>query len=565
MNAIDVRNLSKKFIISHEKEALVRSILPAIFRPAYKEELWALKDISFCLKKGESLGVIGPNGAGKSVLLNILAGITALSQGDVKLSGKVSTILTLGAGFHYELTGEENIFLNATILGMSVKEIRQKFDSMVDFSGLDGFIDAPIQTYSMGMLLRLGFSIATHMDFDILLVDEIIGVGDLQFREKSLNKLKEFRDKGKTIILASQALDLVKEITDKTIYLKKGIIEGFGDSDSITKVYKESIKNKASVLLDKEHISRIIEERKREQSPERVRSSWGLKTGTKEAEIVEVRLLDRNKGERHEFATGESIEIEVKYRINKEIIDPHFGVAIFREDKLYCYGPNTRFDDLAIAKLMPGEGRFSIYYPRFLLSSGTYFLSVAIWEKAEKYAYDYHSAFYKMRVTGEDCTHLFYQPYTINMEGIKNTDDTLNTAGYAIKAKITDKYGKEKDVFKTEETLKISADISHNKKVSDLFIRIYTDDDVLCFSMHKKLKLSLMWNRTKRVEFKVPELNLLTGRYYIWAEIMNKNGKSLMHEKRLKGFTVFSEKKDHGIVYINHKWNLGGIIHEAYK
>ena len=401
MDAVKVNALSKKFTISHEKEAIVRSILPSMFRPSHKEELWALRDITFDLKRGESLGVIGPNGAGKSVLLNVLAGITTPTTGDVKLSGKVSTILTLGAGFHQELTGEENIFLNAAILGMSPKEIKQKFGSIVDFCELDGFIDAPIQTYSTGMLMRLGFSIATHVDFDVLLVDEIIGVGDLQFRKKSLDRLKEFRDKGKTVILASQEVGLIREITDKTVYLRKGLIGGYGDSDKVTKMYEESAKRRKSIFLNEDSILDAIEKRREVHSPDKVKGGWGSISGTKDAEILGVEFLDKDKRKCSEFKTGESLEVRVAYRANKEIMNPHFGVAIFREDHVYCYGPNTRFDNLLIDNLGAGETEFSIYFPHLSLSAGTYLVSVAIWEREERYAYDHHHAFYKMTINGK--------------------------------------------------------------------------------------------------------------------------------------------------------------------
>jgi len=554
MDVVKINKVCKKFIISHEKEAIVRSVLPSMFRPSHKEELWALRDLTFNLKKGESLGVIGPNGAGKSVLLNILAGITAPTRGGVNLSGKVSTILTLGAGFNQELTGEENIFLNATILGMTTKEIRQKFNGIVVFSGLDGFIDAPIQTYSAGMLMRLGFSIATHMDFDILLVDEIISVGDLEFKEKSINRLKEFRNEGRTIILASQAVGLIRELTDKAIYLRKGKVEGYGDSDKITKTYEGSAKRKKSVLLNKEYAVKFVQQKRRDWSPDKIKAGWGSRGGTKEAEITGVKFCDdKDKKEKFEFNTGEPIEVTVSYKVHKEINDPHFGVAIFRKDYIYCYGPNTRFDELPIDKLLPGESKFSIYYPGPSLLPDVYFISAAIWEKEESFAYDHHCAFYKMLIKGEPCKGLFYQPYRKSLEIVSMS---FKEVLCDVKIRLCNSEGKRGGIFKTEEFLNVIADINCGKKASVLSLEIYRDDDVLCFTLCAQLKKRLVRSCIAIVEFKIPELRLLTGSYYISADVKDAKGRILTHKDKLAQFLVFSEKKDHGIVYMDHKWYI---------
>ena len=244
INLIEAKNISKRYMVSHEKDALIRNILPYIFRRKHKEEFWALKDINFNLKKGDSLGIIGPNGAGKSTLLNILAGIVTPTEGRINVKGKVSSILTLGAGFHFELTGEENIFLNGSILGMTLKELKRKMDSIIAFSELGSFIDAPIQTYSTGMILRLGFSIAVHVDFDVLLVDEILLVGDLYFQKKCIQKIEEFRKSGKILVISSQSLPLIKSLTDKVLLLDSGENVGYDKPDIIIEQYQHLRDNK---------------------------------------------------------------------------------------------------------------------------------------------------------------------------------------------------------------------------------------------------------------------------------------------------------------------------------
>ncbi|MFH1478515.1 MAG: Wzt carbohydrate-binding domain-containing protein [Candidatus Omnitrophota bacterium] len=550
---IEVKNLSKKFIVSHEKDALIRSILPTLIKPVQREELWALKDISFSLKKGESLGIVGLNGAGKSVLLNVLAGITSPTSGIVELKGRVSTLLTLGAGFNMELTGEENIYLNATILGMSLKEIREKYKSIVDFSELDGFIDAPIQTYSTGMLMRLGFSIAIHVDFDVLLIDEIIGVGDLGFSEKCTAKLKEFKVQGKNLVIASQVVDFIRDVTDKALYLKKGRLEGIGESSRITRMYEDSAKRTVK-LFDKNALSESMREKKERESPYRVEPTWGKCLGNKDVEITKVAFYDKEDNEINSINTLDVLRIDISYKVNKEILDPHFGVAIFRKDKLYCYGPNTRFDNFLIDRLCQGEGTVSLYYPKLLLSPGVYCLSAAIWEKEESFPYDYHCARYKIIINGDNNRALFFQPYKSSPEFLDK--DTARLKEDDISIKLADKNGKEKQVFNTEDFVKMLIETDYIENIREIIAKVYRKDKTLCFVIKEKIKSPFIKKGTVRLEVDIEELNLLAGEYYISIEIKDKNSSVLLSKDKPKEFTVFFDKKDHGIVYMPHLWSI---------
>lgn len=242
---IKLESVSKKFIISHEKQALVRNLLPTFLRINRYQELWALRNITLELPSSLSLGVMGRNGSGKTTLLNIIAGITVPEKGNVMTKGRIAAILTLGAGFHVELTGEENIFLNGTILGMTMGEIRNKFESIVDFSQLHDFIDAPLRTYSAGMQMRLGFSIAMHTDFDILLIDEVISVGDIVFQKKCMESINKFRREGKNIILATQYLSLIQALCDEAIVLEAGEIAYRGSVDDSIREYHRIVDMKA--------------------------------------------------------------------------------------------------------------------------------------------------------------------------------------------------------------------------------------------------------------------------------------------------------------------------------
>jgi len=232
--AIRLSNISKKYILHHEKPTLIESLF------VKKEEFWALRKINLVVKKGERLGVIGANGAGKSTLLKIIVGITAPTTGEVEVKGKVVSLIDLEAGFYSDLTGEENIFINGLLLGMTTKQIKKNFNSIVNFSGIRKFIDTPLHTYSDGMKLRLGFSIAAYSEFDILIIDEVTSYSDEEFRIKSYQKMKEFLKMKKTIIFVSHNLDILKQYCSKMLWLKKGRIVLLDSTEKVIFRYLKS-------------------------------------------------------------------------------------------------------------------------------------------------------------------------------------------------------------------------------------------------------------------------------------------------------------------------------------
>ncbi len=403
---IEIKNLGKKYIVSHEKEALVRHILPRFLGIKKYAEFWALKGIDLKIEEGECLGIIGRNGAGKSTLLSILAGITFPTEGQVKIDGKVAAILSLGAGFHQELTGEENIYLNAAILGLSPRDIKNRFADIVDFAELQDFIDAPLKTYSSGMYVRLGFSIAVNVDFDILLIDEILSVGDIAFQKKCIEKLKEFSALGKTLIMTSQSLSLIGQLASWAVLLERGKISSQGKPRETINQYEEMMgiekekKIEASALRCSANPApvRNFPHPITEVELKDVKKDWGTRTGTGDAEIKIVKLLDSRNQKQSLFKTGSRLKIQVDFFVHNEVENPHFGVAIFKDDGTYCYGPNTRFDGIKIPFLKKGKGTFFIEYPELNLLPGKYKISVAIWEKDEKFAYNYYSAYYNLEV-----------------------------------------------------------------------------------------------------------------------------------------------------------------------
>lgn len=238
--AVRVRNVSKKFRLYRERNQTIKSAIMR-GRTSVHEDFWALKDVSFDVPAGSTFGLIGSNGSGKSTLLKCLAKIYYPEAGSIVAQGRVAALLEVGSGFHHELSGRENVFLNGSILGMSKKEITQKFDEIVDFSGVEQFIDQPVKNYSSGMYVRLGFSIAINVDPDILVVDEVLAVGDAEFQKKCHQKFRDFKKAGKTVILVSHAMGTVQAMCDKAAWLSQGSVMTVGEAKPTIKAYLDSL------------------------------------------------------------------------------------------------------------------------------------------------------------------------------------------------------------------------------------------------------------------------------------------------------------------------------------
>ncbi len=248
MKAIVINDLHKRFRLGHEKFGTIKGLLMSFRRSRY-EDLHALKGITLSVDAGETVAIVGRNGSGKSTLLGILGRVYRPTSGTVEVNGRVSALLDLGAGFHPDLTGVENIFLNGAILGLRRKEIEKRFNEIVAFAELSEFIDAPLRTYSNGMVMRLGFSIAIQVDPDILLVDEVLAVGDEKFQHKCYEKVREFQQSGKTIIFVSHDLDAVRDVASRVVWMDSGVIRGDGDVESVLNAYLEhSAKEEAAQI-----------------------------------------------------------------------------------------------------------------------------------------------------------------------------------------------------------------------------------------------------------------------------------------------------------------------------
>ena len=385
-NAIEVRNLAKKFRLWEGKESTLKSTVVNVLkgRRLSEGEFWALKDVSFEVKRGETFGIIGSNGSGKTTLLKILAGIVYPTCGSVAVDGKVSTLFELGTGFHPELTGRENIFLNGTILGLSRKEIASKFNGIVEFSELEKFIDTPLKHYSSGMQLRLAFSVAISVEPEIILVDEVLAVGDDAFQRKSFAAFQEMKRRGVTIIFVTHDLPRAEEFCDRAILLDKGKKRLVGSPDKAVLSYK-----RLADLADEKALKRA-----KSASIRAVPADAGIR-------FTGVEFLDSTGKQRRVFKTGDDLCIRLSYKAAKKVPDLSFGLAIYRGDGTHITGPNTETSGVTIDK--PGrEGHIDYNVKDLPLLAGTYTVTAGVSGVGRDVPYDFIMNFGTFRVTANE-------------------------------------------------------------------------------------------------------------------------------------------------------------------
>jgi ABC-2 type transport system ATP-binding protein len=364
--AVSVQNVSKKFRIYHERnDSLKASVLRG--RRAKYEEFLAVNGVTMDIYKGETFGIIGQNGSGKSTLLKCLARILTPDIGSVKVNGKVSALLELGAGFHHELSGRENVYLNGSILGLSKRQIDQRFDQIVDFAGLERFIDTPVKNYSSGMYVRLGFSVAINVDPDVLLVDEVLAVGDEEFQRRCAEKFVELQDKGKTIVVVSHGIGQLRSMCDRLAWMQAGRLRAIGDTREVADAYIGNVQ-----------VSRL-------PGHDGVATRWG----SGEVEILSVDLVDATGNTTNKVRTGESCTYRVNYRVNGAPIHRTcVGFGLRRIDGVHVSGENNR-ESKNIVEWLSGEGSFDYRIERLPLLAGTYDLSFAIQDEFCSHTYDW--------------------------------------------------------------------------------------------------------------------------------------------------------------------------------
>ncbi len=354
---------------------------PKELRPNAPDRFWALRDVSFTIRPGESVGLIGHNGAGKSTALKLIGRLSTPTRGRVRVNGRVAALLELGAGFHPELSGRDNVFLSGALFGMTRREMAARYDAIVAFAELEDFMEMPVKHYSSGMFARLAFSVSAQIDPEILLVDEALAVGDYNFQQKCLTRIDELKAQGVTIILVSHDREMIRTHCRRVLWFDHGQLIGEGDGEAQLARYLDSTVGRS--LDPSLSLSSELEE--------------GRRWGSREIEITGVRVTDATGGTPSVFRTGSSISIHIAYRAGREVKDPVFGLAIHRRDGVHLTGPNTRVDRVPIDSVF-GEGEVIYTVPQLALLDGGYQISVAAHHADGIQMYDYHDRLYDLRV-----------------------------------------------------------------------------------------------------------------------------------------------------------------------
>jgi len=429
MAAITFDRVTKQFTLRHERARSFQELFLNLPRPRRKgspvtsgraapakgkERFWALRNVSFEIESGDMVGIIGPNGAGKSTVLKLATRIIQPSAGKIAVNGRVSALLELGAGFHPDLTGRENVYLNGSILGFSKAEMDCIFDEIVDFSEMERFIDVPVKHYSSGMYMRLAFAVAINVRPEILLVDEVLAVGDQAFQARCLDRIGEMKRRGVTIVLVTHDLDAVRSLCDRAIWLDEGKIQAEGTVDLVAEQYLNQVHlEDEQILLQAEAarspgaesskptqaVTETAPECGFDRSPKgdlrEGESDW--RWGSREGEITSVQLLDGQGQERRSFRTGDTFVVRIHYVAHQRIDKPQFGVALFHAGGFHINGPNTVFSGVEIDAI-EGQGYIDHVVDSLPLLEGTYLVSASLYDYAGAHAYDYHHEAYTFRV-----------------------------------------------------------------------------------------------------------------------------------------------------------------------
>jgi len=400
------RRYSRRKHFATLKSALLSGSVLKDLRP--DAVLEALKGVSFDVGKGKTFGIVGRNGSGKSTMLKLIAGIGKPTTGAVRVHGRVSALIELGAGFHPEISGRENVYINGLMLGLSRREVAARFDDIVRFAELDEFIDAPVKTYSSGMYMRLGFAVAINVDPDVLLVDEVLAVGDEAFTHKCLDKFAEFRRRGRTILLVTHSLALVTRFCDEALWLDAGAVRAQGDPKRVIDAYLMDVARAENQELagaaNPKSQGPIAESQTDRGSPipglateptDMFRAAEG-RWGSREVEITSVEMIGASGQPAHLFQSGERVDIRLHVRANQRVTDFAFGIGLFNADGICCYGTNTHIEGASASELS-GEGLVILTIDSLDLVEGTYKLDVAV-HRQNGVPYDYHRLLYTFRV-----------------------------------------------------------------------------------------------------------------------------------------------------------------------
>jgi len=407
VKVIKFSHVSKRFMLHHERPRSFQDMVVSVFglrtlskqgvalpRPS-TEEFWALRDVNFSIYAGEAVGIIGENGSGKSTSLKLISRIMEPTSGSVSVRGKVSALLELGSGFHPELTGTENIFLHGSLLGIKQKDMAARYDNIVDFAEIREFIDTPLKHYSSGMTMRLGFAVAINVDPSILVTDEVLAVGDEGFQRKCLEHIAELRRRGVTIVFVSHALDAVRSLCQRAIWLDKGKVMADGPAPEVLDLYL--------AFENEKHDDRLVRDQEKSRANGRVQDGTTSSTNSVQAldtssavgneasepterepikpfrpiSIEGVKFLNSEGEEVSAFRTGEPFVIRIAYKADRKVEDPTFGLALYSDNGSHLNGPNTRFGGLKIP-FVEGTGHVDYRIDVLPLLAGRYDVTVAV-------------------------------------------------------------------------------------------------------------------------------------------------------------------------------------------
>ena len=358
--------MSRRFRIFHELNATLKEALMRGRRGRYTE-LWALRDVSVAVEPGEALGIVGENGSGKSTLLKLLAGIIPPHAGRVEVGGRIASMLELGAGFHPDFTGRENVYMNGAIQGLSRREIDERMEAIIAFSELEAFIDNPVRTYSSGMYTRLGFAVASHVDSDVLLLDEVLAVGDEAFQRKCLGRIFEYRRGGGTVVFVSHDAEAVERVCDRAVLLEHGELMAEGRPGDVLATYRRALVREAVPSVD--------------AGTAEASDEWGTRT----VAIAAVRTVGPG-GPTDRFESDGPLVIEIDFVARERVATPLFGVEIRAVDGTLCYGTNTRRDTYPVESV-EGRGTASFAIDHLPLHEGRFLLTVAVTSADESEVY----------------------------------------------------------------------------------------------------------------------------------------------------------------------------------
>jgi ABC-type polysaccharide/polyol phosphate transport system ATPase subunit len=397
-HAVVVDEVWKSYRLYHEKNQYLKATVLKGRRASY-ETFWALKGVGFEVPFGETFGVIGSNGSGKSTLLKCLAGILTPDRGEVKSIGRVSALLELGAGFHQELTGRENVYLNGAILGLTKRDIELRFDDIVAFAGLEEFIDTPVKNYSSGMFVRLGFAVAAHVEPDVLLIDEVLSVGDESFQRQCAEKIEQFRSDGRTIIFVSHGLAQVEQLCERVAWIQHGEVVEVGPAgDVITRYRGES------------------------HDGDRTVTEIGSRWGTREVEITEAGFVDGDGAPQPIITTLQPTTLRMSYTAVRPYSDVIFGIRIDTVHGHLVWGTSTKLARKTVGRI-DGRGHLDLVFDAMPLLDGVYDLSVSVTDGSETHVYDHweRRVRFEVRQFGTNDAGLAHIPVTWDLSGTTAT------------------------------------------------------------------------------------------------------------------------------------------------